>query len=350
MYTIDELREELILRFMKNAASEIRENDDDIDLSLPDIEPYNEISPSSNLGVISQSKYLTENQLLSDISIELEDLSIDYTLKLCIYHINNELPIPFLQYMCIKNETSKYDFPKIELNRDNINTIRENSTKIQEVDDNDDISISDEIHSEILEQCSQLLSQVTGSDNIDLVKEYRGYIKKSNELYIFIDCTKIIIQNMTPVTINEIIEHKKLLDIEIENDIIELFNENAIITNILDNNNKPLLSPVIAYICKLNEQDEYENVYITDTSTLSLINPTIEIDDETDDEFFIFSLEPLTNNYINISRYALYMIDVTDMVNQPTNTQLTPYITIDNEQSDIKLYGVSSIDVFIRLY
>ncbi len=137
-YTLNELRQILINKFLNNSSSNLHA-DDKIDLSLPNSEYKNESKStmSTDLGIYPYH-YLMESQLSTNFAEELQDDSIDYTLKLCIYNINEEILIPFVQYLCISPLSDTYDFPQIPLNMQNIEDILIDSTKIQPFDDDTD--------------------------------------------------------------------------------------------------------------------------------------------------------------------------------------------------------------------
>jgi len=464
LYTLIELRQRLINTFLNNSNSN-QSTDDKIDLSLPNAEYKNQSKStmSTDLGIYPY-KYLTEAQLSTNFSEKLQDDSIDYTIKLCIYNINDEILIPFVQYLCISPMSDTYDFPQVQLNMQNIEEIIIDSTKIQpfnddtdsnEDDDEDDvesnsdeddvesnsdeddvesnsddddvksssddddvesnsddddvksnsdddvksssddddvesnsddyninsdddddksddisefdnkitsntnmdITLDDEIKYELLDQCAKLLlDKIVNVDNAkshvdSIIDGYKGFIKQSNTIYMFLECTDQTIfkndSNMVFATMDEIANNHQILDIKIDDDIIELINQNEIIKNIIDNNNNPILIPNLAYICKVNSDGEYENEY-NESNYISFITPTIRT--ETEDELFIFTLKPLTNNYKNIIRYALYMVDETDEHAIEKYKYIIPMITIQNDDVDKPtIYSSNSIDIFTQL-
>jgi hypothetical protein len=340
-FTENELRELLIARFMRVQHSQIHVDytDSNIDLDLPMVvHPTTPTNAPQYIDIITHYKYLAESSLSLDISNALES-DDEYTIIPCVYMMNTDLQTPFLQYIVMYDYESEYNFLNFTLDNTNINIIRENESKIQIVEENDTIpTLNDEIQHEIIYQCSQLLQEKKIIDTELYNNKYRGYIKQDdNKLYIFFDCTNDrfnIVDNIEFALIDEIISKENLLGHSINPDIIELFKTNVFLNTITDINDTPTISPVVAYMCKLNEQNMYENIYATD-KTISLINNSGF--DDNDDDIFTFSLEPINKIYNNINRYALFKTEDNYNVIEQSN--------INNEV----VYSFDSIDMFVNI-
>ena len=255
--------------------------------------------------------------------------------------MNTDLQIPFLQYIGIYDTESEYNFINFPLDNTSINIIRENESKIQFVEENDTKpTMNYEIQHEIIHQCSQILQEnkmiETDLDN----NQYRGYIKQDdNKIYIFIDCTNQqinIVDNIELALIDEIIGKSNILGHNINPDIIELFKNNVFINSITDINDTPTISPIVVYICKLNQHDMYENVYTTDDNKTISLSEIIDFDDN-DEAIFTFSLEPINKIYNNINRYALFKTEDNYNVIEQTNI------------NNVDIYSVDTIDMFVNL-
>jgi hypothetical protein len=332
-FTETELREILIKQFMETSIlSSNTEINTNINLELPPPSGIPQSGINNNEPEIEMNThftYLADSQLSKEFNIDT--LSSDTTIILCCYSVNTDISIPFLQYLVIQNDNNEYSFPKTILNIKNINTIRENSNKIQDIEEN--VSINDEINDEILNQCSLLITQ---NIETELNDEYRGYIQQANNLYVFIDCTNIMFNdniNIKYAIIDEIINKQQILGGDINRELIELFN-NPIITNITDINRNIIPYPIIGYICNKNEHGVYANNYTSNNQTTSLINSSIY--DDNYEDLYVFSLEPINKDYNNINKYALFKTENNNVVIEQNNT------------AEI-LYGFNSNNNFIIL-
>jgi hypothetical protein len=341
-FTSEELRELLINRFMRVQPSQIINdsiNDSNIDLDLP-MDTHTPTNTTQDIDIIPHYKYLSEPSFALNISSDISP-SDEYTIIPCVYIMNMDLQIPFLQYMFMYDTDSEYNFINFTLDNTNINTIRENESKIQIVEENDTkITMNDEIHHEIIHQCSKNLQENNIIDTELDNNQYRGYIKQDdNKLYIFIDCTNIKmnkVNNINFALMDEIINKKNILGYNINPEIIKLFEDNEILTIITDINNTPTILPLVAYICKINQHDMYQNIYTTDGENDIYLNEIIGFDDN-DEAIFTFSLEPINKVYNNINRYALLKTEDNYKVIEQSNI------------NNVDIYSVNSTDMFVKI-
>jgi hypothetical protein len=184
----------------------------------PDLEFNKE---DNNDELVSNSQFYTYN-IKENLEFDFENISdFNFPLHLCIYHINTEGINPFLSYLLVKNGfTNVLQFPNLFISSE-CNLVKEIDIYIQK---------------------------------LSITQHYiQGYKIEENEMYIFIE-----IKNNNQMIfdynyfyfalIDEIINSKQIFDLKIdESKITNFFIQNPEFIYLLDNCNKPLEIPIVAY-------------------------------------------------------------------------------------------------------
>ena len=296
--------------------------DNNMDIFIPDKKPsmydINENTNDFKNDRIQEFKYLDDVILPNDIVLFSRDLTLNYKIHLCLFTINQELDIPFLQFMFSKNQ-AEYSFPSTDLNMDSFRTLNDDNS-IATTDDND-MEIdnkSSNVNNDFINQCKIFFEKVTNNTDTNIQTIYRGFLEEDNDdnenmsenIYVFFDCTNITIdfeyfksQDYTFAVVNEI-NQEKIYNMDINKNILALFHNNKFLTELNTLDGEPILIPKIAYICNKNEDNEYINEYYDDEYTMDIVSPQVNHDNF--DDIYLFSREPLNGEYKNIKRFALF--------------------------------------------
>jgi hypothetical protein len=248
--------------------------------------------------------YLNDN-ILSNETGSKRDYDISYNLHVCLFAVNQELPIPFLEYMFIQSN-DHYMFPMAAMETNKFNQIRVASLS-------DDIDEDEQTTDELLRQCSQLLKTYISIDGVNMDDIYRGFLEDDNQnIYAFFDGSAV---NRSP-SVGQIIDVALITDImsgyllgrPINPHCLHVFKINPFIRDIKDQDRQIVPRPVSAYPCKETEDGKYENIYYSEDDDVStkmsvLIAP---VNHEEYGSLFLFTLEPINATYNRIQRFALF--------------------------------------------
>jgi hypothetical protein len=157
------------------------------------------------------------------------------SINLCNYEVNTNGKYPFLRFLLI-NLNTNLSFPKIP--------------KIIVKDNNKD---------ELIQICKQNTCQLF-SLNEDMYNfiEFTGFCVNDNNLYIFFDTTKckIVLNDIYSnnlnwfVLIDEIVNHKKLCNISISNDVTNLFINNTYLCYLVNEESENYEVPIVTFVSK----------------------------------------------------------------------------------------------------
>lgn len=167
-------------------------------IPVPSIEDQETDYHEENEGPVTY-EYLHDNPLATDFSYE-RDYDKLYKLSLCIYKINTNLNLPFLEFFFIKKDGS-YQFPETDLQIGSFESIL-NSTPVAtmhsidnddahppDIDDEDDVN--EKINEEFRNQCLLLFKKVMGDSN-DIKYNFQGFIEtETGIIYAVLDCTEM---------------------------------------------------------------------------------------------------------------------------------------------------------------
>lgn len=160
------------------------------------------------------------------------------SINLCVYTINKETNIPFLQYLLANNGYNLLTLPKLPiyklLNREDI------------------VSYSKVYLSGILQTNFEEFS-----NNI----LFDGFYEYNNNLYLFFDITHCkmyvdetyLYNNVVFGLIDEIINHRSICNTQIDNDTSSFFIKNESIAYLYDDHNNLFEIPVVGFVGKHSE-------------------------------------------------------------------------------------------------
>jgi hypothetical protein len=287
-----------------------------VDPSIYEPEVYSQTSYIFN-G--QEYNYLDEDMMNKDFQLHLGNKSSVYKINMCIFKINDECKEPFLEYY-IELNNKKMMFPNFELDtltldKDNINDAFE-------------------------EQCYSFFQKISNTKADLTSKIYRGFLEEGvNNLYVFFDSTYLDLK--TDDThfwgiLDEIANEKRIYDNTLDSDISNLVQNHEFIAYIKDKNGDRINMPCCLYLCKLNENGEYTNVYYQENenvvSTKSLYEE--KIDHETFGYHYYFTTDPIhKENIENIKRFSVFIDNSLYVLNINKNINDIEFNS-DNEEED----------------
>jgi hypothetical protein len=179
--------------------------------------------------------YPIKNILVKDFDSFID--AGDYSqIFLCIYNINTIGKYPFLQYLLSNNGLNCLGLPVLPI--------------FSSFNKNNLISYSKVFLSGIL--------QLADFEDFSTKIVFDGFYEYSNNLYIFFDISKFEINindtySQHPIRFaltDEIINHRNICNIQINDDTIMFFLKNKSINYIYDEKNEPYETPVVGYVGK----------------------------------------------------------------------------------------------------
>jgi len=279
------LRQYIINNFLNEQISikkskSVNESEMDSFIEMPTIGKSINIE-ETNIDTSNKYKYLDNDILSKEFCLNREHDILEmkkYSISLCFFNINEELKMPFLEFL-FDNQTGEFSFPKKELEMNVLTNLykKENEKKINienttpfqkmntitdnDVDDDidDDIdSVCDEVEMEFFNQCSKFAQEIVFLSDDVLKDRYLGFIEKDDILYIVFDTTNInILENIHNNSkngyfigiIDEIVNRKKIFETPVDKKIVDLFESSPLLKNIYDYNNKETIVPKLVYLC-----------------------------------------------------------------------------------------------------
>ena len=174
-----------------------------------------------------------------------------------------------------------------------------------------------------LKKCNELID----SHFKDIETKYKGFVELDDKIYAIFektDQTEMVLSSGSKfVIIDEIINKKKVLDVSIQEDITNVFNQNSELLKLKEKEKggNEIENPVLVYLCKKNGVN-YENVYEDDK-----VNEEVEqqIHHDVLGDVYTFTTEPINNvgSFFSFftgskktKRYALFLEDETTIDNK----------------------------------
>lgn len=168
-------------------------------------------------------------------------------INICAYKVNNEYLYPFLNFLLIKKEIDNtLILPSVSIFK---------NFSIQELINYSKVFLfgfSDKTDFEIFN---------------DLI-EFNGFYEFNNNLYLFFDITKVNFKQDNEYNtqiwfslVHEIANCKKICNLNINEEIIELFSANDELCFLTDENNKGYESPIVGYINKPRDKANYTYIF-----------------------------------------------------------------------------------------
>jgi hypothetical protein len=309
--------------------------DTETDMFLPAKTPsmHDIARPNRKPPAMAAYKYLDDVILSNNLVLFPRNLAEMYTIHLCLFSINTDLHTPFLQFMFSKTD-SVYKLPSAELDM----AVIQKSTSAETIqpkpdtegsvdsDNDDDYDESSGIDAEFLSQCSDLLKKTVSIPDTNIHSLYRGFLEddqNANQLYVFFDCTGLNIETHSDkfqtgeyiMAIVDELNTGRINNVEISSDVLQIFNNNPFTKVINTASGEQVPGPIISYLCTKNDDETYTNEYYTAENgydNISLIAPIVT--HARFDDIYMFSKIPLTGEYNNIKRFALFYHETEDSV------------------------------------
>lgn len=191
---------------------------------------------------MSESKYYNygvKHILSKDIEhIQTTDNYI--SINLCVYSVNTDGTAPFLQYLLANNGYDLLTFPKLPVytlfNREDIVPYSK-------------VYLSGILQANNFEEFSNDIS-------------FDGFYEYSDDLYLFFDITKCkqlyidetyLSNDVRLCLMDEILNHRKICDINVDNNTTTFFTKHESITYLYDEHNNPYEIPVVGFVGKQSE-------------------------------------------------------------------------------------------------
>lgn len=285
--------------------------------------------------------FFLNDHILSQTFGDFMNTDKQYNIKICIYKINGECDIPFLQFLFDKSG-EKVTFPNIDFHCPTTNATS-NTDQFQES--------SNPEHIFFMNQCSQELLKVLPIHDIfseDILKQiYKGFIEYDNTLYIVFDSTKIedpiIDQSKYSWSIiDEVINSRKILDKEFDPEIVDMFIKTPYMMHILDDKGQRIVYPFLLYICiKLTPEATIYNNALEPNNINSINIIDEQIDHPLLGSYYYFSPTPLEGaDLTRIKRYAVFTFDgkyiLTDINNIKEKDEFI--MNLDDDDSNLSIY------------
>jgi len=183
--------------------------------------------------------YPIKNILVKDFD-SIVDPSEYYKINLCVYKINTSGKYPFLQFLLTNNGFCFFGLPVLQIYRSfNKNNLISYSK----------VSLSSTL-------------QIVDFEDFSCKVVFDGFYEYSNNLYIFIDISQFEI-NINDVyshapfrfaLSDEIINHREICNMIINDDTVMFFLKNKSINYIYDDKNEPYEIPIVGYVGKSSSE------------------------------------------------------------------------------------------------
>ncbi len=189
---------------------------------------------------------------------------------------------------------------------------------------------------------------------------YKGFVENAGNIYVFFDVTEIELtaefsDNHTNCIMDEIVNKKRALDLQLEDAASSLFDKNPALIYVYDDKtHKPIHYPIRVYLCE-SINDEYANVKFvdaTDKSTLSMIID--KVNDPVVGNGYLFTSTALdASETPQLKRYALFHQDATYVLHEPFINAEYDLIK-DNAcvcflSEGVEYWSVKNMDLFLEV-
>jgi hypothetical protein len=269
----NELKKKYMQTFSSKSDSKVAVTNDEIIIEGCSDDDYEDID------MLKSYKYLFQDVLQKDIAVYLQSRKIEtYKINILGFRINDELKLPFLEFLFLENST--YELPQFEISQKDLMIKQKEST----------------VENKFIETCySELNSQY--NHHFESPK-YIGFKNVNGVFYAFVYLDdaptggKYILYDEIRYT--KTINSKDIIQYEIFkfNNINQLLNKNGSLYDV----------PMIGYMCKYNDKNKLINIETSDDDFED------SIDDDEFGTYFIFSESPLAEG--NYKRYAIFMSNI----------------------------------------
>ena len=382
-------RKSIVEKFMKNSETNASDINTQHDRELQSLETDNipdeftqklvsdTVQTFPSIHNIQQEEqkvysYLDDDELSRDFLLN-RDLTKQYSLQLVLYHMNNTLDTPFLEFY-LENSNEHYGFPERLLDNEQLNETIEQHEKTQQggmdiqTVEHGDIEIGTkttiyepEFISPFEQQVFALYNDKTGYSDIIAEGAYKGFVERDEIIYV-------LFENKDKMTttqdvdyiwsiVDEMIMKKQVLGMPIHEMTISMFEDHANLAYIKADNT-PVDMPLIGYpIDKIN--DIYENIYYSreDSQPEQPEQPEqtylITLPNENDDlgHVFLFSNSVLPSNHEiqSIKRVVFFSQDALYTLTKPTKELFEKHPMVRFKDQDLTIWGISNYLLFTEL-
>lgn len=245
-----------------------------------------------------------------------------YKIYICPYNFNKECDVPFLEYLLEIGDNAEYNFPYFQFvcpeskrTSFSFSNLWSNFLGPSEQVEDDVVDELSAGHTYFMNQCLlRILEMIVIQDTEDpdlLSRIYKGFVQHGeNSIYVIFDFTGLALKetktNRRWAIMDEILVHNTIVGYKINDELSVMFKANSFLIFISDENGTHLDLPSVLYICGLDSNGDYINLYQSDDkSTISLFNE--RINHPSLGNVYIFSLEPLPSSKGNVSRIRRFV-------------------------------------------
>jgi hypothetical protein len=183
---------------------------------------------NDNTYCYSAIKKLKTN--LEDYFIDIQEKAVNPIINICAYHINTTQTTPFLEYFLFKEPETSGDF---------FHFPRFNYIK----------------NMDIFMKSLTIIEIIKFTYNSNENYEFNGYVADDNNLYMFFDCSSFKldafkmsrINDLWMVTIDEIINQRKVCNFPIENEVTNFFEKNLELLYLTNETGDFFETPTVLY-------------------------------------------------------------------------------------------------------
>lgn len=220
----------------------------------------------------------------------------------------------------------------------------------------ENISVSDDF---LYEQGSQYIKKYVVNTE-DIREEcYKGFVANAGNIYLFFDVTDIeftpeFSDTHTSCIIDELVNKKRVLDLQIEPTATGLFSINNKLVYLYDDKtHKPVHYPIRVYLCE-SINDEYSNVKSVDDDKSSLSMLSDKVYHPVVGNGYLFTSTALdTSETAYLKRYALFHQDAIYVLLEPFITSEYDLIA-DNMcvcflSEGVEYWSIKNMDLFLEI-
>lgn len=273
-----------------------------------------------NNDILSRNFALCAGFDYDSLPLEHKEQPPTYNVYLCMYAINTDCSLPFLEYFLVKSGDKQYSMPHFEFSC---------TDEMKMIEGSDE----DPVQTHFQNQCFEhFLEESHITENMDHLEEYyKGFVSipgvegspipnriqpGDHVIVAFFDCTKNkseMVEKMdgtaaTWTLLHEIVYKQKVQDLDIEPIVYQFFYEKPETCMIRDEEGFQLMIPRILYLCKQKGDAGFENVYIDEskdsTQSISILDDRCE--HRLFGYYYYFSARPIDPTYKDVNKLVRY--------------------------------------------
>ena len=285
--------------FFDGKSDTIRIKENKYEVDLDDVSIYSDDSIES-LEKVNDARYFyldsdKEISTVFDICDNKTDILENFTVHVCLYSINNDGFYPFLEYYLLKNE-NELIFPTFEFKC---------ATNI--VSSEGELS-SNEVYFQ--NECMKsILKYAEPRENVNLEDSYKGFYYKDNTIYVIYDFSLFQKkENLFKVTLFEILNSQKRLDLFINKEVNNLFVQQPSLIYIKDSEGKIVKTPHVLYRYIVEDGKHFNETNTDeDEEYISLIDKPNETFLFGEDNYLFTSIPIKDANVSKLKRYVVFI-------------------------------------------